>query len=323
MSTAVLEVQDLTVDFLSGPDRVRAVRGIGFELHPGERVALVGESGCGKSATVTAVLGLLRPNARVGGQIWFGGRDLRTARPRAWRAVRGRGIALVPQDPLAALNPVRTIGSVLSEVIGLPGRLPAAGRRRRALEVLADVGLGEPERVLRSYPSQLSGGQRQRVVIALAIVNRPAVVLADEPTTALDVTVQARVLDTLTRVTQDLGAALLLVSHDLAVVAGHTDRTLVMYAGRIVEAGPTAEVLGNPAMPYTRGLVAAHPCVHSDALVRPIPGDPPDPVTRWAGCSFAPRCPVVLPVCRSGAEPGLVVVGPGHSGACVRLEPPR
>ena len=315
--TPVLAVRGLHVTF-PGPDGpVPAVRGVDLDLAAGERVGLVGESGSGKSVLARSLLGLLPADADVRGQVFLDGRPL-LGSPLLRRA-RGRRIGLVLQNPLAALNPVRTVGSLLDEVLAAAGHGSRRERAARARGVLGRVGLGDLPRVLRSYPSQLSGGQRQRVLIALAVVNEPAVILADEPTTALDVTVQAQVLATLHQVSEELGAALLLISHDLAVVGAHTDRTLVAYAGRIVESAPTRELFDRPRMPYTRALLAAHPSLTRTDPVVPIPGDPPEPARLPAGCPFAPRCPDVVDDCRQAPEPELLPDGPGRAAACRRL----
>jgi peptide/nickel transport system ATP-binding protein len=318
-----------------------AVRDISLALDPGETLALVGESGSGKSVTALAIMGLLPPQARVSGTVRFEGRELTSARVSELQSLRGRRMAMIFQEPMTALNPVMRVGDQIAEAVlahasrknggegGAPDSpLPTAGKyvphsraqaRERAIEALREVAIPEPERRWRDYPHQLSGGQRQRVMIAMAIVNRPALLIADEPTTALDVTVQAQILDLLAELRRRLGLAMLFVSHDLAVVRRVSHRVAVMYAGRIVESGAVEEIFAHPAHPYTRGLLASIPTLKTNRHepLRAIEGTVPSPGALPAGCSFAPRCPLCIPECTS-AMPELIEVSPGHWARCIR-----
>jgi oligopeptide/dipeptide ABC transporter ATP-binding protein len=286
----------------------------GFCLAPGEALGLVGESGSGKTTALRAILRLLPPAGRItAGQVMFGGRDLTRLPERAMRAVRGGQIGVVWQDPLAALDPLMRVGEQVAEVIRAhAGRVGRSAARERALELMRQVELPDADRTFRRYPHQLSGGQRQRVVIASAIAAGPRLLLADEPTTALDVTIQDQILGLLARLRAELGLALLLVSHDLAVVAQACDRVAVIYGGRIVETGPAAAVFAAPRHHYTDGLLRAAPRLdRPGVLPRGIPGTPPAAAVP-AGCAFAPRCPRADQTCRS-VTPTLSA-GPEHSG---------
>ncbi|WP_150135836.1 ABC transporter ATP-binding protein [Streptomyces hyaluromycini] len=317
-SGAVLEVDDLRVEFPTEDGTVRAVRGVGYRLERGEALGIVGESGSGKSVTALAVMGLLPGSARVRGSVRFEGTELLGMSDARLSDVRGSGIAMVFQDPMTSLNPVYTIGYQIAETLlrhnpGL-GRRPA---RARAVELLGTVGIPSPERRVDSYPHELSGGMRQRVVIAIAIANDPDVIIADEPTTALDVTVQAQILEALETARAETGAALVLITHDLGVVAGHTDRVAVMYAGRIVETGSVEDIFYTPRMPYTLGLLGSLPRLdHEEDRLTPITGSPPSLLNLPPGCPFAPRCPMRREPCDS-TEPALRPVGSdAHRSAC-------
>jgi oligopeptide/dipeptide ABC transporter ATP-binding protein len=322
VSEPALEIAGLEVDFPSRTGPVRAVRGMDLTLAPGEVLGIVGESGSGKSVTALAAMGLLPRGAEVRGSIRFGGRELVGSKERDLTTVRGTGLAMIFQDPMTSLNPVYTVGWQITEAILAHQDVSKDAARRRAVELLATVGIAEPQRRADDYPHQLSGGMRQRVVIAIAMANRPRVILADEPTTALDVTVQAQVLESLRTALTETGAALLLITHDLGVVAGLADRVLVMYAGRAVETGTAEDVFFRPSMPYTVGLLASVPRLDDDGeRLRQIPGSPPPANGRSAGCPFAPRCPLATDECRA-REPELADVDragpqPGpHRAAC-------
>ncbi|WP_329122560.1 ABC transporter ATP-binding protein [Streptomyces sp. NBC_01465] len=302
--TAVLEVSGLEVDFDGRP----AVRGVSFSLERGEVLGLVGESGSGKSATALAVLGLLPGNAAVRGSVRLGGEELVGASDAALSKVRGSRIAMVFQDPLSAFTPVYRIGDQIAEAVRAHQDVSREKARARAVELLDLVGIPEPGVRAQSFPHEFSGGMRQRAMIAMAMANDPDVILADEPTTALDVTIQAQVLDVLRTAQRETGAALVLVSHDLGVIAGTADRVAVMYAGRVVETAGVRELFARPVMPYTMGLVGAVPRVDSaSSVLVPIPGSPPGAGEVGGGCPFADRCPLVEERCR-GAEPELRAV---------------
>ncbi len=291
MSTAVLEVRDLTVTVGRGARRLVAVRDVGFEVPAGGSIGVVGESGSGKSLTLRALMGLLPPGVRAErGVVELAGEPLPFAGPSARRARRGR-LAMVFQDPLSGLDPVHTVGAQVAEVPRRVLGASAAASRRRAVELLRLVGLPDPERRWQAFPHQLSGGMRQRVLIAMALASEPKVLLCDEPTTALDVTVQAQVLELLDDVRRRLGVAVVFVSHDLAVVRQVCDQLAVMYTGRVVETGRTGDVLDRPAHPYTLGLLeAVVDLADVDHRPRTIPGTLPDLAHVPAGCSFHPRC---------------------------------
>ncbi|WP_063764484.1 dipeptide/oligopeptide/nickel ABC transporter permease/ATP-binding protein, partial [Streptomyces sp. NRRL S-481] len=303
----VLAVENLAIGFDQRHGGVDIVDGIGFEVHHGEVLGLVGESGCGKSLTALAIMGLQPKGARVRGQVRFGRRDLLTEPMRVRRRLLGHEMAMIYQDALSSLNPAMTIRAQLKQVV-------RRGGRRSPAELLTLVGL-DPERTLRSYPHELSGGQRQRVLIAMALSRDPGLIVADEPTTALDVTVQAQVMELLLRLREELGFALILVSHDLALVADVTDRVVVMYGGQIVESGVTADLVESPAHHYTRGLLGSVLSLESgQERMTQIKGVVPSPADFPAGCRFADRCPRASDVCRTTAP---VLTGtPAHTAAC-------
>ncbi|UED88781.1 ABC transporter ATP-binding protein [Streptomyces profundus] len=311
-----MTVTDLTVS-LPGADggTVRVLDGVSFEVPPATTVGLIGESGSGKTMTANALMGLLPPGATTGGEVSWRGGDLLGADAARLRRVRGREIAMVFQDPLAALNPTQRIGRQVGEIPRRDG-LPRAEVRRRVIDLLDRAGVPEPERRMRAYPHEFSGGLRQRAVIAMALSGNPSLLLADEPTTALDVTVQARILALLRSVQQAEGLSMLLVSHDLRVVSHVAERVVVMYAGRIAEQGPAGDVLRRPAHPYTRALVASVPAVRTrTALADPLPGTPAGPASRPSGCPFHPRCPLARARCRTEV-PAVRTVAEGRRGAC-------
>jgi peptide/nickel transport system permease protein len=321
----LLRVRDLRVDFPFDSHTVHAVRGVGFDLERGQTLGIVGESGSGKSVTALAVLQLLDSPGRVtGGSIVFDGRDLTRISDREMAALRGRRIAMIFQNPSSSLNPVLTIGFQLVETLQAQLELSKAQARRRAREALSAVRIGNPERVLRRYPFQLSGGMNQRVMIAMAMTCEPDVLIADEPSTALDVTTQAQILEDLRDVTRRSQTSLVLITHDIAVVAEYADEVLVMYAGQVCELGPVDAVVSDAKHPYTRALLGALPRVDAprDARLEAIPGEPPDPADPPIGCPFAPRCPHVMDVCRS-VNPPQFDVGPNRTAACHLWAPDR
>ncbi|WP_406260467.1 ABC transporter ATP-binding protein [Actinacidiphila glaucinigra] len=319
----VLTVNDLRVSFPGESGRVHAVRGVDFTLRAGETLAVVGESGSGKSVTATAVLGLLPDDAEVTGSVRLGERELLGLPDRQMSGIRGRAIGMVFQDPLSALTPVFSIGTQLVEALRIHQDLTAAQARERALELLDLVGIPDPRRRVDAFPHEFSGGMRQRAVIAMAIANDPELIIADEPTTALDVTIQAQVLEVLKKAQEVTGAAILMITHDLGVVAGMADRVVVMYAGKPVETGTADELFGTPRMPYTIGLLGSVPRLDSGdrTALTPIEGTPPSMVDLPAGCPFAARCPVAVDRCRT-EEPALraVTTGAAHATACHRAQ---
>ena len=318
--TELLSVQDLRVALPSAGGPVEALRGVSFTLGAGQTLGLIGESGCGKSMTALALMGLQPEAATVRGSIRFEGQELAGAPERRWCALRGARIGMVFQEPMTALNPLHTVGRQIAEPLRLHRGLSAAAARAEALRLLERVQLTQAARRLDAYPHQLSGGQRQRVVIAIALACRPALLIADEPTTALDATVQREVLDLLSTLVRDDGMALLLVSHDLAMVAERVQRLMVMYAGRVVEQGTADAVFAHPAHPYTQGLLAARPRLGLPRGTRlpTIPGRVPELHAMPPGCAFAERCPRAGDDCRA-ALPADTVVGPAHAAACIRL----
>jgi peptide/nickel transport system ATP-binding protein len=314
----LLSVEDLSVTFRTAAGPLRAVKDVGFTLAEAETLALVGESGCGKSATALALMGLLpSPPAEVAGKVLFQGEDLLELDDDDLRAVRGRQIAMVFQDPTSSLNPVRTIGRQMEEMLQVHLKMNRGQARRRSAELLDSVGIPSPPRQLDAYPHQLSGGMRQRVMIAMGLSCEPKVLIADEPTTALDVSVQAQILELLRVVTAAQRTSLLMISHDLSVVAGLADRIAVMYAGELVETGPTAGVFDHPRHPYAKGLLECIPRLDRPrtARLRSIDGGLPDPHEPSAGCPFAPRCNLVMDRCWTDVPP-LEQKAPEHLAAC-------
>ena len=312
---SLLEVTDLAISIPTENGLIEAVRGISLSIAPGETVGIVGESGSGKTMLALSVLGLLPRRAQVTGSVRLDGEELLQASEAQWRQVRGNRAAMVFQDPMTALNPMYTVGWQVTECLRLHQHDRNADAARRAVELLDAVGLPEPATIARRFPHELSGGMRQRVVIAMAIANEPELLIADEPTTALDVTVQAQILDLLKSIQRETHAAMIMISHDLGVVAGIADRVLVMYAGKAVEVGGVDAVFAWPRMPYTAGLLASLPSLeHRKDRLSAIRGLPPSGIGYGAGCAFAPRCPIAADVCRT--EPALVPVGPSHVAAC-------
>jgi peptide/nickel transport system ATP-binding protein len=317
---SLLEVEDLAVAFRDEAGEVPVLDGVGLDLEAGATLGLVGESGCGKSVTALALMGLLpRPQARVtAGRIRFEGRDLLALPERELRALRGSRLAMIFQEPMTSLNPVLSVGDQLVEVIRYHRTMPARAARELARETLARVRIPEPARRLKQYPHELSGGMRQRVMIAMALVNRPALLVADEPTTALDVTIQAQILELIRALQAETGTAVLLITHDLGVVAETARDVAVMYAGRIVERAPVLALFEDPQHPYTIGLMGSIPRLdrRRDRLAV-IPGSVPGPRAWGPGCRFAGRCPLADARCRA-ERPVLRELAPGHAVACHR-----
>ncbi|BCJ38453.1 ABC transporter ATP-binding protein [Actinocatenispora thailandica] len=314
----LLRVRDLRVRFGTRRGGVPAVDGVSFDVYPGETVAVVGESGSGKSVTMQAVMGLLPRGAQVSGSITYRGTEL-VGRPLSvTRALCGDELAMIFQDPLSSLNPVFRVGRQITEALVRRRGMSRAAARDRAVELMTRVGIPAPELRVDEYPHQFSGGMRQRAMIAMALAMSPRLLIADEPTTALDVTVQAQIMRLLASLRESEGMALALITHDLGVVADAADRVALMYAGRVVEAGPTREVYEHCRHPYTEGLLASVPDdAGADRLV-PIPGQPPNPASLPAGCAFHPRCRYAIEPCRRTA-PALSELD-GHSAACHRSE---
>ncbi|WP_166847002.1 ABC transporter ATP-binding protein [Isoptericola sp. BMS4] len=324
MTTPVLSVRDLTVSFPSEAGRVDAVRGVSFDVAAGRTLGIVGESGSGKSVTSLAVMGLLDENASIGGSVTFDGQELLGKSDAQMSKIRGNGIAMIFQDPLTSLTPVFTVGDQIVEALTVHNpKLSKRAAWDRAVELLRLVGIPRPQERVRSFPHEFSGGMRQRVVIAIAMANDPKLIIADEPTTALDVTIQAQILDLIKTAQRETGAAVMMITHDMGVVANVADDVLVMYAGRAIEQAPVDELFADTRMPYSIGLLGAIPRVdktEKTPLV-PITGAPPLLVDLPDACPFADRCPIVTPECRA-AEPALVTVGgkADHRAACIRAE---
>ncbi|MGI5430767.1 dipeptide/oligopeptide/nickel ABC transporter permease/ATP-binding protein [Streptomyces sp. CA-179760] len=316
-ASAGLVVEDLSVDVRTPAGPVHVVRGVSFAVRSGETLALLGESGCGKSMTAHAVAGLLDPVAEVvGGQVRLDGENLLGLGARARRRLAGPGLAMVFQDALSALNPVHTVGAQLAEPFRIHEGVSRRAARARAVQLMERVGIPEARSRADAYPHQFSGGMRQRLLIAMAVALRPKVLIADEPTTALDVTVQAQIMDLLGELRGEQRTALVLITHDLGLAAEHADRVAVMYAGTVVETGPVAEVFGRPHHPYTRGLLESVPAEqHRGSRLTSIPGSPPDPAAVPAGCAFRTRCPLARERCVTH-RPVLTGTGSGRAAAC-------
>ncbi len=317
MAEATLSVRDLRVGYKVYGGLLKVVDGVSLSVRPGERIGLVGETGCGKTTVVKSVLRLLPPQGRVcGGEVLFEGRDVLAMGRSEVRRFRGQGIAMVFQDPTAALNPVFTVGTQIQEAIAnSTGGTAPGSLRDRAVSILSQVSLPDPERILTNYPFQLSGGMRQRTCIALALSTARKLLIADEPTTSLDVTIQAEILQLVDRIVQDHGTSLVLITHSLGVARHMTDRIYVMYAGTIVETAATADLYARPQHPYTAGLFASVPRLTGEGFADGIPGRLPDYLAPPAGCRFHPRCPRAMDRC-AREKPPLVPTGPGHDTAC-------
>jgi oligopeptide/dipeptide ABC transporter ATP-binding protein len=314
----LLSVEDLKVYFPAGDRIARAVDGVSFEVRPEETVCIVGESGCGKTVSALSILGLnAAPPAEIaGGRIMFDGQSLLKLDEESMRKIRGNHIAMVFQEPLTSLNPVFTIGDQISEAVSIHKNIGTEALHQRCVQLLKNVGLPFPEQRLKDYPHQLSGGQRQRVMIAMALACAPRLIIADEPTTALDVTVQAQILQLFKSVQKKHSMSLLYITHDLGVVANIADRVYVMYAGAIVEQGNTAQIFRHACHPYTQGLLASLPSrLKRGKKLYSIPGAVPNPAFKPQGCSFHPRCPYTEPVCRE-EFPEMCNYGDGHLARC-------
>ena len=326
MNPPLLSVAGLYATFPTPHGPAAVVDGVDLTVGAGEVLGIVGESGSGKSMTLRAIMRLIEAPGRVEGRILWEGQDLLALSERQMRGVRGRQIGMVFQEPMTALNPVLPIGLQITESLAEGARLSAAERRRRAIGLLDRVGIPAAAGRLDDYPHQFSGGMRQRAMIAIALAGEPRLLLADEPTTALDVTIQDQILKLLLRLRDETGMALVIVTHDLGVVAQTCERVAVMYAGRIAETGPVAEVLARPRHAYTLGLIRSLPdAAMARRRLNPIPGAPPSPGSAGAGCPFVPRCDFASPAC-TGVRPPLAAVAPGRASACTaaaRLPPPR
>ncbi|MCB0997149.1 MAG: ABC transporter ATP-binding protein [Acidimicrobiales bacterium] len=323
MADTILDVADLKVDFRTDDGQVQAVRGVDFSVEAGQVLAIVGESGSGKSVTAMSILGLHPPSATITGRIDWQGEDLLAAKPNRLRQVRGGEIAMIFQDPLTALNPVYKVGRQIEEMVLVHEKISRKAARQRAIEMLDLVGIPQPEKRVDQYTHEFSGGMRQRAMIAMALSCNPKLIIADEPTTALDVTVQAQVLEVLVDLAQRLSTAVILITHDLGVVAGMADEVAVMYGGRMVETGFVDDVFDATGHPYTAGLLDSLPRLDGDIddPLLPIPGQPPSMLQPPPGCSFHPRCRFALAEAGCASEmPPDHEVGEGHVSACHRAE---
>ena len=325
-TSTTLEVRDLVTSFRTPRGTLRAVDGMSLSVTAGRIVCIAGESGCGKSVTALSIMGLLPDNARVdSGRILFKGRDLTALDAADRRGLCGRELAMIFQEPMTALNPVLPVGEQVAEVFRIHGTASRTASRERALQMLEQVKIPDAARRYAEYPHQMSGGMKQRVMIAMALAHRPALLIADEPTTALDVTIQAQVLNLLAELQREIGMAIVFVTHDLAVVAEIADEVVVMYAGRVVERAPVVELFERPAHPYTRGLLASRPrpgqTRRDGSTLDMIPGTLPAPHERGVGCAFRARCPQAMARCAEGV-PALRAVSPGHEAACFLLAAP-
>jgi len=317
MSDPVLELRDLTVTLSTDRGPLRPVDGVSLAVHPGRTLAVVGESGCGKSVTALSIMGLLPQGAKLGGSIRFDGRELTTLPADDWRRKRGREMAMIFQEPMTSLNPAFTAGEQVAEALRLHQNLSPAAAMDAAVAMLARVRIPDAARRAKQYPHQLSGGMRQRVMIAMALACRPRLLIADEPTTALDVTVQAQILALIDELKQETGTAVVLITHDLGVVADHADDVVVMYAGRVAEQAPAASLFARPEHPYTIGLLGAAPSLEGGAeRLASIEGTVPDLRNPPPGCRFAPRCPFA--VARCADQPPLADLAAAHRAACWR-----
>jgi peptide/nickel transport system ATP-binding protein/oligopeptide transport system ATP-binding protein len=318
----LLDVQGLTTAFMTGRGEITAIEEVSFSLKEGEILGIVGESGSGKSVTALTIMGLLpTPPARIAaGKVLFQGQELTQLSSREMQRIRGPGIAMIFQEPMTSLNPVFSIGDQIMETIKAHENLPAAALRKRAIDMLDKVGIPSAARRLDDYPHQMSGGQRQRVMIAIALACNPKLLIADEPTTALDVTIQAQILDLLMDLRDEFRMAIMIITHNMGVIAETADRVLVMYAGRVIEEAPVARVFDHPIHPYTRGLLECVPSITEDrARLIAIPGTLPDPARRPPGCRYSVRCRYAQPSC-SDALPPLILEEADHWAACLRAK---
>jgi oligopeptide/dipeptide ABC transporter ATP-binding protein len=317
----LLEVKDLRTSFFTPDGEIRVVDGVSFSVAPGRLTGIVGESGSGKTISVLSIMRLLPEGARVtGGSMLFDGVDLLKLSEGEMRTIRGARIAMIFQEPMTSLNPVFTIGNQIGEAIKLHQRTGRQETQTRTVEALRMVGIPDPERRINDYPHQLSGGMRQRVMIAMALACKPRLLIADEPTTALDVTIQAQILDLIRDLQQQLGLAVLLVTHDLGIVAEYADDVTILYAARVMERSTSAELFANPLNPYTQGLLASIPGIdgHRQRRLRAIQGTIPNAAKPPSGCRFHPRCPIAIDDC-ARVDPPLEEKAPGHYAACIRV----
>lgn len=318
----LLEVRDLKTYFYTDDGVVKAVDGVEFQVKPGETLGIVGESGCGKSITAMSILRLIQspPGKIVSGEIIFDGEDLTKVSEKRIREIRGNNISMIFQEPMTSLNPVFTAGYQIEEILKIHQNLDNKEARERAIEMIRMVGIPNPERIADEYPHQLSGGMRQRIMIAMALACRPKLLIADEPTTALDVTIQAQILDLMNELKDKLNTSIMLITHDLGVIAEMADHVIVMYSGKVVEDASTIELFENPKHPYTIGLMASIPSLAKEGQrLETIPGVVPNPFYLPKGCYFHPRCKYAIDKCRE-AQPELREVSPGHKSACFRAE---
>ena len=319
----LLEVDDLATEFVTEGGTVKAVDGVSYDLEEGEVLGIVGESGCGKSVSALSIMRLIAdpPGKTVRGRVMFAGQDLLRLTDSEMRRIRGNRISMIFQEPMTSLNPVLSIERQLTETLELHLKMSGSKARERAVELLSMVGIPDPERRLRDYPHQLSGGMRQRVMIAMAISCNPRLIIADEPTTALDVTIQAQILELMQSLSKELGTALIIITHNLGVVARYADRVLVMYAGKIIETGNSQHIYHDSRHPYTLGLLNSVPRLDESmrATLNPIEGLPPDLIDMPEGCSFQPRCRYAIDRCSKEAPPLMDVRG-AHGSACWRWD---
>ena len=311
----VLEVRDLYLNFKTMWGVAKVLNGVSFKIREGEIFGLVGETGCGKSVTALSILRLLPPNAEISGEILFKGENLLEKSEEEMRKLRGKEISIVFQDPMTSLNPLFKIGEQMLDVIMLHEGMDKDEALEHAKKLLSAVGLPDPERILNSYPHELSGGMRQRVMIAMALSSNPSLLIADEPTTALDVTIQKQILELILKLRDEYNFSVLLITHDLGVVAEVCDRVGVMYAGNIVEVAPTEELFENPLHPYTKGLLSVVPDPRAKKPLKPLRGSVPSLLNPPGGCRFHPRCDYAMEVCKR-VKPELVELSPGHFVAC-------
>lgn len=320
--TKLLEVKDLKTYFYTDDGVVKAVDGVNFSVEAGKTIGIVGESGCGKSITAMSILRLIPdpPGRIVNGEVIFEGEDLTKVSDERIREIRGNNISMIFQEPMTSLNPVFTVGYQIGEVLMLHQKLSEEEARERAIEMISLVGIPNPERIVDEYPHQLSGGMRQRIMIAMALACQPKLLIADEPTTALDVTIQAQILELMNGLKNRLNTSIMLITHDLGVIAEMADHVIVMYSGKVVEDAPVLELFNNPKHPYTIGLMRSIPSlVQEGERLETIPGMVPNPLYLPKGCYFHPRCKFAIEECKH-VQPELREIGPGHKAACIRAE---